>query len=144
VHATAFAVSLYLPEGQKVLPLEMAPKPQGDARYEPGNAPHAPEQSPDTEPPVPYRPTGQSVHTAAFAVSLYLPAGHSAPLPLVAPMPQNEPGADVHGPEQSADATIAAPLAEILKPQPTLEESETNLTHTGLGTEMAGVAPTPG
>ena len=72
------------------------------------------------------------------------PAGHSAPLLLAAPRPQNEPGADAHAPEQTAEATGVAPLVVILKPQPTCVESETNLTHTGLGTEMAGVAPTPG
>jgi hypothetical protein len=70
VHATAFAVLLYLPEGQGVLPLEVAPWPQGDARYEPGDAPHSPEQADVEEPPVPKRPAGQAVHAAAFGESL--------------------------------------------------------------------------
>ncbi len=52
MHATAFAVSLNLPEGQDVPELLVAPGLQGDARYEPGNA-HAPEQADVGEPPVP-------------------------------------------------------------------------------------------
>ena len=86
------------------------------------------------------------MHTVAFAASLYLPAGQGAPVLLADATLQNEPGADAHAPEHAADATggdAAAPPVS-LKPQPTLDESTTTLTHTGLGTQIAGVAPTPG
>jgi hypothetical protein len=54
------------------------------------------------------------VHAVAFAASLYLPAGHSTPLLLDEPKPQNEPGLDEHAPEQDAESAEAAPLTKIL------------------------------